>query len=123
MVSDQVASQMTSIEESNDHIEESQYKIADALQQMVCGDTTIGGEGGIPPVIDTKSIDTAPTEGNTYISLLMAQQNQQHQALQAMQAAIKKLVAGGGNCRRNNPNKNPNNPTSSTKGVVTVYRQ
>ena len=40
-----------------------------------------------------------------------------------MQAAIKKLAAGGGNHRRNNPNKNSNNLTTNTKGVVTVYRQ
>ena len=124
MVSDQVAAQMAAIEEHSDHLEENQYKMADAIQQMVCGDTTISGEGGIPLVIDTKLMGTAPTEGNTNFFLLMAQQNQQHQVLQAMQAAVKKLVAGGGggNCCRNT-NNNTNDPTLSTKGVVTVYRQ
>ena len=43
-----------------------------------------------------------------------------------MQATIEKLLAGGDgggdNCRRN-PNKNSNDPTSSTKGIITVYRQ
>ena len=75
---------MAAIEERNDHLEENQYKMADAIQQMVCGDTTISGEGGISPEIDTKSMDTAPTEGNIDFSLLMAQRKQQHQALQAM---------------------------------------
>ena len=69
---------MAAIKECNDHLEENQCKIADAIQQMVCGDTTLGGEGGVPPVIDTKLIGTAPTEGNTDFSLLMAQTNQQH---------------------------------------------
>ena len=59
--------------------------MADVIAQMFHGDTTIGGDGGIPPVIDTKSMGTAPTEGNTNFSSLMAQQNQQHHAqLQAM---------------------------------------
>ena len=40
---------------------------------MVFGDTIISGEGGIPPVINTKSIGTAPTESNTDFFLLMAQ--------------------------------------------------
>ena len=41
-----------------------------------------------------------------------------------MRAAIEKLVAGGGggNCRKT-PNKNTNDPTSSTKEVATVYRK
>ena len=123
MVSDQVTAQLAAIKEHNDHLEENQYKMADAIAQMVRGGTTIGGDGGILPVIDTKSMGTAPTEGNTDFSSLMAQQNQQHHAqLQAMQVDIKKLVAGGcgGGNRRRNPNKNPNDHTSSTKGIVTV---
>ena len=62
---------------------------------------------------------TAPTEGNIDYSSLIAQQNHQ---MQAMQAAIKKLVAGRGDGERyKTPNKNT--PTLSTKGVITVYRQ
>ena len=81
MVSDQVTAQMTALEERNNHLENNQYKLNDALAQLVRGGTTIGGEGGIPPVIDTKSMGTAPTEGNTNYSSLMAQQNTQIQAM------------------------------------------
>ena len=115
---------MAAIEERNDHLEENQYKMADAISQIVRGDTTIGGEGGIPPVIDTELMATAPTEGNTDFSSLMAQQNQQHQELQAMQAAIEKFIAGGGGGNRHkHPSKNISDPTLSTKGIVTVYQQ
>ena len=41
-------------------------QLAQALRDAITqSDSTIGGEGGIPPVIDTKSMGTAPTEGNT----------------------------------------------------------
>ena len=75
MVSDQVAAQMAAIEERNDHLEENQYKMTDVQQQMVRGDTKIGSEGGIPVIIDTKLMGTAPTEGSTDFSSLMSQQN------------------------------------------------
>ena len=35
--------------------------MADAIAQMDCGDTTIDGDGDIPPVIDTKLMGTAQT--------------------------------------------------------------
>ena len=45
---------MAAFEQRNDELEENQYKIADALQQLAFrGDTTIDGEGGIPLSIDT----------------------------------------------------------------------
>ena len=77
MVSEQVTAQMATLEERNNHLEDNQYKLNDAIAKMVRGDTRIGGEGGIPPVIDTKSMGTAPTEGNIEYSFLMAQQTTQ----------------------------------------------
>ena len=71
MVSDQLAAQMTAIKQHNDDLEEDQFKIADALHQLV-GEAPIGGEGGILSIIDTKLMGTAPTEGNTDLSSLMA---------------------------------------------------
>ena len=56
MMSDQVATQMAAFEQRGEELEENQYKMADALQQLVArGDTTIGSNGGIPLVIETKS--------------------------------------------------------------------
>ena len=122
MVSEQVTAQMTALEERNDHLKDNQYKLNDALAQLVCGDTTIGGESGIPPVIDTKSMGTALTESNTDCSSLMAQQNTQMQTMQTMiQKLSEKVVAGGsGNCQQN-PNKNTSD--RSKKRAVTFYRQ
>ena len=77
MVSDQVAAQMAGLEERNNDLEDNQFKLNDAFAQMTRGGISIGGEGGIPPVIDTKSMGTAPIEGNTDYSSLMAQQNTQ----------------------------------------------
>ena len=81
MVSEQVTAQMEALEERNYHLKDNQYKLNNAIAQLVSGDTTIGWKGGIPPVIDTKSMGTAPTEGNTDYSSLMAQQNTQMQAM------------------------------------------
>ena len=75
MVSDQVTAQMAALEERNDHLEDKQYKLNDVFAQMARGGMLIGGEGGIPPVIDTKSMGTASTEGNIDYSSLMAQHN------------------------------------------------
>ena len=88
--------------------------MAEALQQLARGDTIIGGDGGIPPVIETKSMGTAPTEGNTEYSSLLAQSKRQSTALQALESTIRDLTAaaaggggGGGGQRRPNSNKNP----------------
>ena len=88
VVSEQVTAQMKALEESNDHLEDNQCKLNDALAQLVRGGTTISGESGILPVNDIKSTGTAPTESNTDYSSLMAQQNTQ---MQAMQTMIEKL--------------------------------
>ena len=64
MVRDQVAAQMAAIEQHNGDLEENQCKIADAQQQLA-DDTTVGREGGILPIIDTKLRGTAPTEDTT----------------------------------------------------------
>ena len=72
MVSDQVAAQMAALEECNNDLEDNQFKLNDAFAQLTRGGVSIGGEGGISPVIDTKSMGTAPTEGNTNYSSLMA---------------------------------------------------
>ena len=86
MVSDRVATQMAAFEQLGDDLKENQYKIADALQQLVASsDTTIGGDGGIPPVIEKKSMGTAPTEGNTDFLSMMAQTKGQSTALQAVE--------------------------------------
>ena len=126
MVSDQVAAQMAAIEQRNDDLEENQFKIADPLHQLA-GDATIGSEGGIPPIIDTKLMDTAPTEGNTDLLSLMAQTQQNNQVLQVLKAVIENLSTGGsGGRRRNNSNKNSDNPPNITtiKGRGdTVYQK
>ena len=124
IVSDKVVAQIVAIDEQNDNLEENQYKIADTMQQIICGDTPIRVEDCIPFIIDMESVCTAPTENNTNLSSLMAQHyHQYNQALQVMQIAIKKLAAGGGNCRRKNYNSNSNIPTASTRKVVPVYCQ
>ena len=75
MVSDQVAAQMAALEERNNDLEDNQFKLNYAFAQLTRGGL-IGGEGRIPPVIGTtKSLGTAPTEGNTDYLSLMAQQN------------------------------------------------
>ena len=100
-------------------------QLAQALRDAITrGDSTIGGEGGIPPVIDTKSMGTAPTEGNTEYSLLLAQSKRDHLALQVIEGKLRDLTAtvaaAGGGCRRcHNPNNNP--PDTSNKPVGTVY--
>ena len=54
MVSEQVTAQMAALEERNGHLEDNHYKLNDAIAQLVRGDTIIGGEDGITPVLDTK---------------------------------------------------------------------
>ena len=75
-------------------------------------------------------MDTAPTKGNTDLSSLMAQTQQQSSALQALEATIRNLAAassggsgGGGGQLRNNSNKNSDNPftTTTTGGEITIY--
>ena len=71
-------------------------------------------------MINTKSMDIALTEGKTDYSSLMAQQNTQMQAMQAMVEKLsEKLLAGGSGDWRRNPNKNTSDP--SNKRVVTFY--
>ena len=62
--------------------------MADALQQLAHGDTTIGGEGCISLIIDIQSMGTATTEANTELSSLLAQTQRHNQVLQALQVAI-----------------------------------
>mmetsp|Transcript_21572 Transcript_21572/g.23951 ORF Transcript_21572/g.23951 Transcript_21572/m.23951 type:complete len:159 (-) Transcript_21572:249-725(-) len=73
MVSDQVAAQMAAMEQQgeqrNNDIEKNQCKLADAMNQMV-SDVSIGCEGGMPPIIETKSLGTAATVCGTDLSSL-----------------------------------------------------
>ena len=120
MVSNQVAAQMAALEERNDDLEDNQLKLNDAFAQMTRGGVSIGGDGGIPPVIDTKLMGTAPTED---YSSFMAQQSNQMTAMQAIVDDLtKKLLSGGGggdkNCNRNKNTSDPNN-----KRVVSYWRQ
>ena len=62
MVRNQVAAQMVALAEWNDDLEDNQLKLNDAFAQLTFGGVSIGGDGGIPPVIDTKLMGTAQTE-------------------------------------------------------------
>ena len=63
ILSDQVAARMEAFKQLSAELEETQYKMAEAILDVIAhGDTTISGDGGIPPVIETKSMGTAPTE-------------------------------------------------------------
>ena len=42
MVSEQVTAQMEALEERNYHLKDNQYKLNNAIAQLVSGDTTIG---------------------------------------------------------------------------------
>ena len=121
MVSNQVAAQMAVLEEQNNDLEDNQFKLNDAFAQMARGGMSIGGEGGIPPVIDTKSMGTAPTEGNTDYSSLVAQQNTHNTQMQAMQAMVEKLseklLSGGGGDRSRNHNKNTSDLSNKRVGT------
>ena len=67
---------------------------------------------------------TAPTEGNTEYSSLLAQSKRDRSALQVIQGQLRDLSAtvaaggGGGNRRRHNPTTD-----TATKPVGTVYRK
>ena len=52
MVSDQVTAQIAPLTERNDDLEDNQLKLNDAFAQLTRGGVLIGGDGGIPPVID-----------------------------------------------------------------------
>merc|ERR1712238_141726 len=119
MVSDQVVAQMASLEERNDDLENNQLKLNDAFTQLTRGGVSIGGDGGIPPVIDTTSMGTAPTDD---YSSFMAQQSNQMSALQTIVDDLtKKLLAGaggGGGGGDNNRNQNKNTSDPTNKRVV-----
>ena len=74
--SNQVAEQMAAIEQiveqRHNDLEENQCKITDTMNQMV-SDVSIGGDGGISPIIETKLLDTATAAVGTTFLLLMAQ--------------------------------------------------
>ena len=123
MVSDQVAAQMAALEERNNDLEDNQFKLNNAFAQLTCGGVSISGKGSILPVIDTKSMGTAPTEGNTDYSSLMAQQNAYNTQIKAIQSMVDKLSkklqsGGGGDGGDRNRNHNKNTGDSSNKGVV-----
>ena len=121
MVSDQVAAQMAALEDRNDDLENNQLKLNDAFAQMTRGGVSIGGDGGIPPVIDTKSMGTAPTDD---YSSFMAQQSTQMSALQTIvEGLAKKLQAGSGGGGDNNHNRNKNASESNNRRVVSHWRQ
>ena len=115
MVSDQVTAQIAALAERNDDLEDNQLKLNDAFAQMTRGGVTIGGDGGIPPVIDTKSMGTAPTED---YSSFMAQQSTQMTAMQALVNDLtQKLASGGGGGGDTNRTRNNN------KTGVSYWRQ
>ena len=89
---------------------------------MTRGGVSIGGDGGIPPVIGTKSMGTAPTED---YSSFMAQQSNQMSALQAIVDDLtKKLQSGGGDDGGDkNRNRNKNTSDPNNKRVVSYWRQ
>ena len=124
MVSDQVAAQMAALAERNDDLEDNQLKLNDAFAQLTRGGISVGGEGGIPPVIDTnKSMGTAPTED---YSAFMTQQSNQMSAMQTLiEDLTKKIQSNGGNSDGSGGDKNRNSPnnTNDNKRVVTYWRQ
>ena len=91
---------------------------------QIVSDTLIGGEGEIPLTIETKSLGTATTAGGTDTLSLMAQTQQNQQALQALSIAINNLST---NRQGNNFKKDSGNNTVTTKIQPTVkvnyYRQ
>ena len=127
MMSNQVAAQMAALEERNNDLEDNQFKLNDAFAQMIRGGASIGREGGIPPVIDTKSMGRVPTEGNTSYSSLMAQQSTQMKAMQAMVDELSKKIlsggGGGGDGGDRNRTCNKNTGDRSNKRVVSYWQQ
>ena len=118
MSSNQVADKMAATEERHkqrhNDLQENQCKIVDWINQIVSSDISIRGDGGIPPVIETKSLGKATMEGGTDLSRLMAQTQENQQALVT---AIGNLPT---NCQRNNFNNNSANDTVTTKPKPTV---
>ena len=122
MVSNQVVAQMVALAERNNNLEDNQLKLNDAFEQLTRGGVSIDGDSGIPPVIDTRSMGTAPTED---YSLFIAQQSNQMSVMQAIVDDLtKKLQSSGGGVggdKNRNSNKNTGDPNN--KRVVSYWQQ
>ena len=125
MVSDQVVEQMAALAERNDDLEDNQMKLNDAFAQLTRSGIPVGGNGGIPPVIDTnKLMGTAPTKD---YSAFMTQQSNQMSAMQALiEDLTKKMQSNGGNSGGNSGgsggDKNRTKNTNDNKRECTYWR-